>query len=705
MQQAVGDRAPAGARVHSAFAMALLVLLASCGSATPHRAGADAATSRAAADSAALSDSLPPGAAAAFLPPVQHLPLDPPLVVTDDFGERRGNHFHAALDLSTGHRVGREVFAPGAGVIERVRASGGGYGRSIYLHADDGRTYVFGHLDAFDEPLASFVDSLQRATGAYEQDVSPPPGRFRVTAGARIAWSGESGVGPPHLHVEVRLGDMAMNPLRAGLAQPDTRVPVIRRVVIEPADERSYVERRPLPFEWRPEGSAPARVRTRTRRRLAKAPAGIARDTVVVEGRVRVRVDAQDGFEATRFGMAPYSIAVEFGDARVESRYDSLSWATDMPDVDQVYEGETTRLWDPAFRPRALRVRGRAATFEVRPGDPPRPLRVTARDVAGNATARVLWLVPPAVPGPDTSGAGPRIAGAFGVSYEVAGPGCLRVIVRGAPRASQGVTVALPPQVAPVNATCAGDAWVATIRVEHAVDASLIVRGRNGSGDWQREQPLRAIPANAGGPGVFEANGWHVAPGAGYDPMVLVVGRTTPRAAAELRPTGDALSLGPVAMPLRTPWSITTPAPAVVPPRLGLYQSEGGGWGFVRARLDSAKAFHADVRHLGQFALFEDLRAPRIVTRRPPRRAPTAAMPYSRWALEARVRDGGSGIDVAASRFTVDGAVVPTEFDPDAGVLRWRPRVPPARGAHAYEVTATDRAGNAARSTGRFVIN
>src|SRR5204862_1210677 len=65
------------------------------------------------------------GGSPPFLPPLAHAPLDTPLVVTDDFGERRGNHFHAALDFSTGRRVGMPVYAPDSGWIERVRASGG----------------------------------------------------------------------------------------------------------------------------------------------------------------------------------------------------------------------------------------------------------------------------------------------------------------------------------------------------------------------------------------------------------------------------------------------------------------------------------------------------------------------------------------------------------------------------------------------------
>ena len=49
-------------------------------------------------------------------------PLEPPLVLNGGFGEYRSNHFHAGLDLGTGARVGRPVYAPADGWIERVRA-------------------------------------------------------------------------------------------------------------------------------------------------------------------------------------------------------------------------------------------------------------------------------------------------------------------------------------------------------------------------------------------------------------------------------------------------------------------------------------------------------------------------------------------------------------------------------------------------------
>jgi len=69
------------------------------------------------------------------------------------------------------------------------------------------------------------------------------------------------------------------------------------------------------------------------------------------------------------------------------------------------------------------------------------------------------------------------------------------------------------------------------------------------------------------------------------------------------------------------------------------------------------------------------------------------------------VLESGSGVDAAASAFVVDGVRVPSEWDPEASVLRWRPRQPPAPGRHAYEVRVADRAGNTARSTGSFVLD
>ncbi|MEO6463084.1 MAG: M23 family metallopeptidase, partial [Candidatus Eisenbacteria bacterium] len=149
-------------------------------------------------------------------------------MLTGSFGEHRNSHIHAGLDFSTGGQVGRPVLAPAAGSIARVRTSGAGYGRSVYIQATDGRLLVLAHLEAFDEPLASYVAAVQDSSGQYEQDLWPEGGRFQVRPGQRLGWSGRSGTGTPHLHFEIRRGDMALNPMRAGLDVPDAAAPELR---------------------------------------------------------------------------------------------------------------------------------------------------------------------------------------------------------------------------------------------------------------------------------------------------------------------------------------------------------------------------------------------------------------------------------------------------------------------------------------------
>ena len=111
-------------------------------------------------------------------------PLAPPLVVTGGFGEYRIGHFHAGFDLSTGRQVGKPVRAPESGWVERVRCSGVGYGRSVYLHAADGRIFQLGHLDAFAPAIDAYVRKAQALDGQYEQDLWPKPYELPVKAGA-----------------------------------------------------------------------------------------------------------------------------------------------------------------------------------------------------------------------------------------------------------------------------------------------------------------------------------------------------------------------------------------------------------------------------------------------------------------------------------------------------------------------------------------
>lgn len=645
--------------------------------------------------------------------PVEVSPL-PSLKLTGGFGELRSNHFHAGLDLSTGGRVGAAVRAPLSCTVERVRASGVGYGRSLYVRARDGRLFVFGHLDAFASSVAAYVDSVQRASAQYEQDLWPPVGRFRFAAGETLAWSGESGAGPPHLHVEVRHGDFALSPLRAGLSVRDDGAPVIESVVFEPLAIGARVERRASPFTWKP---------------------GM-RDTIVLQGSARAIVRARSGLRGA--GDVPaWSTAIEWSGWTAEARLDSISWDGEMSQLDWLVDRGRVNgaaanggmiLWAaPGERPRPRflrtnvpeRVSGLMLNAAV--ADTATPLRVTARDLNGRTATRTLWLRRPragesladtvderAIVEEEAAAATPRWE-----CYGLPDTRLLRVRMSGAPRGLRGVRFTLEDTLAhEYAATWDGQAWSAIVRLpwlpyELSVRASGTLgagtpgAGTPGAGAWSRS--WRAIAWPAGEDYLVQHGalaGLSIGPDRVFERGVIVT--SEPPLAGAL---GRVLvQPGRFALAKSATVRMALPAGAARA-GVGLFRRQGGGdWDFVRAIWDSAaRTLSAETSTLGEFALFRDTAPPVVKLAKPARRA--TAGRYPRWELVAHVSDALAGIEASATRFVVDGMPVPSEWDPEQRQLRWRPRTPPAKGRHSYEVVATDRAGLVTRMRGTFVLD
>ncbi|HEX7878087.1 MAG TPA: M23 family peptidase, partial [Candidatus Eisenbacteria bacterium] len=121
-----------------------------------------------------------------------HAPIAATCPVSSSFGEYRANHFHGGLDFSTSGEVGLPIHAIADGWVWRVRASGSGYGRALYVRLADGRTQVTAHQSRFAPAIAAFVAAAQESLDRYEVDLSPGEGRLPVKRGEIIAWSGES---------------------------------------------------------------------------------------------------------------------------------------------------------------------------------------------------------------------------------------------------------------------------------------------------------------------------------------------------------------------------------------------------------------------------------------------------------------------------------------------------------------------------------
>jgi hypothetical protein len=284
-------------------------------------------------------------------------PLEIPGVLLSTFGEYRYDHLHAGIDISTRGGTGYKVRAADAGVVFRLKVEWRGYGRALYLRHANGRVTVYGHLERYEDSVLHLERVVARrqaeARSRYPGDIflDPP---VRVRRGQVIAYSGESGVGLPHLHFEVRDGgDAPMNPFDAGLPRPpDTRRPVLDTLTILSASPECFVEgeAREEVYPLRPGADG---VRTTARPVRVSGPflalanaydpagdsgrAGVQGVEMTIDGRSSYRL----GFRTFRFGQYPQS--------------------------GLIYDHRTSRLGPAAFTYRLFRLPGNELSAAIGP--------------------------------------------------------------------------------------------------------------------------------------------------------------------------------------------------------------------------------------------------------------------------------------------------------------------------------------------------
>lgn len=206
-------------------------------------------------DSENISQPVPNTSNDTTFAPDYRWPVDISRHLSGTFGETRSAHFHSGLDIKTWGREGYPVFASEQGYISRIAISAVGYGKVLYVTHPNGYTSVYAHLQRFRPDIQAYIDSIRVARGfLFEIDVdlgyaenringAPTKPRFEVNRGERIAFSGSSGIGPPHLHFEIRNPEeRALNALEYGIAVKDQISPTIRSLMVLPLSARSRVQ-------------------------------------------------------------------------------------------------------------------------------------------------------------------------------------------------------------------------------------------------------------------------------------------------------------------------------------------------------------------------------------------------------------------------------------------------------------------------------
>lgn len=161
-------------------------------------------------------------------------PTDASPYASSTFGETRSAHFHAGLDIRTWGREGYAVYATRDGVVYRLGISHNGYGKVIYLKHTDGSYSLYAHLNRFEPSLMAVADSIRLQDYRFEMDEQVENLDLQVRQGDLIGYTGSTGIGPPHLHFELRTPDHEpFNPLLTNLKIDDTVPPVFRGLGVE----------------------------------------------------------------------------------------------------------------------------------------------------------------------------------------------------------------------------------------------------------------------------------------------------------------------------------------------------------------------------------------------------------------------------------------------------------------------------------------
>jgi len=160
--------------------------------------------------------------------------------MTSSFCEYRPGHYHSAIDIKTWNQEGYPCYAIENGTIYKIRISPFGYGKVIYLKLDDGNFAVYAHLQKFNDKIENEIRKKQIENKRYTLNWNPTD--WRVKKGDIIAYSGQTGIGVPHLHFEIRdQQERPMNPLHYYDNIKDNKPPILKSLIAIPLLKKSKI--------------------------------------------------------------------------------------------------------------------------------------------------------------------------------------------------------------------------------------------------------------------------------------------------------------------------------------------------------------------------------------------------------------------------------------------------------------------------------
>ncbi|ALO15257.1 putative peptidase [Salinivirga cyanobacteriivorans] len=171
-------------------------------------------------------------------------PVDIDILLSGNFAELRGSHFHTGIDIKTQGKTGLNIYAIADGYVSRIKVSPYGYGNALYITHPNGYTSVYAHLHRFNIQIEEYVRRQQYASKSFAVNLFPEPGLINVKQGEVVGKGGNSGSSlGPHLHFEIRTTDneKPQNPLRWNFDVVDNIIPRFHNLIVYPLSDGATV--------------------------------------------------------------------------------------------------------------------------------------------------------------------------------------------------------------------------------------------------------------------------------------------------------------------------------------------------------------------------------------------------------------------------------------------------------------------------------
>lgn len=604
------------------------------------------------------------------------------------FGETRSAHFHAAIDVGTWGQNGYQVYASRDGIVSRIGVSPNGYGNVIYLKHNDGSYSMYAHLRNFVPKIQRVVDEYRLQNYRFNFDQNMESYNIEFKKGDLIAFSGDTGIGPPHLHFELRTpSNNPFNPLLAGVRVADKVAPRITGVSIEPLSQDATVNGR-------------RNIQTTVTRAAGR---NFSFGTINATGTIGLGVDASDRADAMRNVYAVYELKL-FVDNELyfHSKADSFDISkARMMFLDRVYP--VLRQQRKGYQRLYIRDGNEVAFYQNvgRDGTISLPegtydIRIEASDYFGNqtnATGRLRITSPP-----NNSA---RIDTLLTSNYGIA-------------RQDTGLSPVLDNLIWTNN-------WLA-VQSGDEIDISISSPGR-----FQK----RYIRQNLDNPAdAFDISDSSIKSGIINDhPVVIhrvVPGKRTilrtpdQRLSLEFRPSTlyDTLSVTfawrveggnylietlPTHEPLQIGYVVRflLPDSVVNKPGIGVYQVNGSGrnrsYGYVGGGMVRG-AMQFTTASFGTYTFLTDTTGPEMARPRIYRRAD------GMWLASVNVSDNRSGVDYTSAEFYINDVRGIPEYDPfGSRLIYYLPGFSPKARGNEFLIRLSDRTGNMTEQ--RFTVN